>query len=520
LKTAGVVRRECSVLRVILGAGSAFVAAAVVAACGGAGSPPPPPPPPTSPTPTPPVLGCNANPTSFAGGAEPLARRSVERGPKAAFIPGLISVKFSGNGAEPDVARALARIRAAHPTPRNQSGLVTFAIPADVSPIAAASVLAGTRGILEAKPIAARYVHVIPNDQDFGPGPPYVSPYTTPPHGTQVQWDMYYTQMPAAWDITEGSPSVLIAVIDTGYDANNIDICSKVAASAVFDAGTGIQDTANTAQDDDGHGSDVSGIAASVTNNVTRFAGVGWNVGLLEVRVFPTPSAANPNPSGASSSDIASAINWAVSHGARVINMSLGGIPGIACDSGEQTAITNAVNANVAVVVSSGNDGGSQFGDPANCNGVIVAGASAIDETNPNSLTEKVAGYSDHLNSHTWGLVAPGGDPTPAQSTCGVAPLCDDLQWIQNAYSTTACCPNSSPPNPSGFHGVHIAGTSMAAPHVAGVVALMISKDLGITPGQIASILVSASNNDDICAGCVGEGTGRLNARKALNATP
>jgi serine protease len=331
---------------------------------------------------------------------------------------------------------------------------------------------------------------------------------------------MYYTQMPFAWDITEGVPSVLIAVIDTGYDANNIDLCSKVVASAVFDRGTGVQDTANTAQDDDGHGSDVSGIAASVTNNGTRFAGVGWNVGLLEVRVFPTPSAANPNPSGASSQDIASAINWAVAFRARVINLSLGGIPGIACDAGEQTAITNAVNANVAVIVASGNKGGSQLGDPANCNGVIVAGASAIDETNPNSPTEKVASYSDHLSNNTWGLVAPGGDPTAAQDSCGVAPLCDDLQWIANAYSTTACCPNSTPPNPSGFHGVLIAGTSMAAPHVAGVAALMISKDLSITPGQIASILLNPSNNDDICTGCVLEGAGRLNALKALNATP
>jgi serine protease len=503
----------------------ALTFAALISACGGGGgggggcNGVPCPPPPTSPTPSG-LHGCNANPTSIvlAGGPEALARRLPARGPKAPFIPGLIAVKYSSTGTEPEVARAMMRIRAQQVAPRNEFGFVTYSIPAGSDPQVAAASIKGTRGIADAKPIAARYLHVIPNDQELGPAPPYTAPYNTPPHSSQVQWDMYFTQMPSAWDITEGSPGVLIAVIDTGYDANNIDICSKVVNSAVFDNGHGIQDNAATAQDDDGHGSNVSGIAASVTDNVTRFAGVGWNVNLLEVRVFPNPTTGNPNPNGASSQDIAAGINWAVSQGARVINMSLGGTPGVACDSGEQAAITSAINANVAVVVSSGNDGKPPFADPANCAGVIVAGASAIDETKT-PVGERIAIYSTFENSNTWGLVAPGGDPTSAQGMCGTAPFCDFLQWIVNNYSTTACCVNSNPPNPPTFHGVLIAGTSMAAPHVAGVVALMISKDPGITSGQIAGILLNPANNDDICSGCVQEGVGRLNALKALNAT-
>jgi subtilisin family serine protease len=502
-------------LGAVIALGTCVVACASGGGCSGVCSTPPPTMGPTSPPTSPPGVGCNANPTSLTAVGEPetLMHRPVFRGTRPAYIPGLIAVKFSGTGAEAPIAQSMARIGAQVAGPRNEFGYVTYTIPPTANAVVAAASLAGTRGILEAKPISARYTEVVPDDQYFGVAPPYTGPDITP-----VQWDMYYTQMPAAWDISEGSPGVRIAVIDTGYDANNIDICSKVVGSAVFDLGTGNQDTSASPQDDDGHGSDVSGIAASVTNNVTRFAGVGWNVDLLEVRVFKQATTANPNPPGASSQDIAAGINWAVAHGARVINMSLGSTPGAPCDAGEQTAINNAVAANVAVVVAAGNDSSNVFGDPADCNGVVVAGASALDDTsNPAAPKEKTASYTDYNNNNTWGLVAPGSDPDAAQLTCGTAPKCDFLQWIFNAYSTTACCASSTPPN-GGSHQVLIAGTSMAAPHVAGVAALMISKDAGITPAQIANIL--KANADDICGGCDQEGAGRLDAAKALVATP
>jgi serine protease len=426
-------------------------------------------------------------------------------------------VKFVSD-VTPEAERLLARVQANKIAEKNGFGYTTYRISAANDPAIAAAAMRGARGVDDARPVGARYLQSVPNDPELGPPPPYSGPYTTPPHATEVQWDMYYTQMPGAWAVTTGSSNVKIAIIDTGYDANNLDVCSKVVNSAVFDNGTGIQDLTATAQDDDGHGTNVSGIAASDTNNAIRYAGAGWNSQLLEIRVFQQPTTSNPDPPPATSQDLAAAIVWAVGHGANVINLSVGAAAPATCDAVEQSAITSAVSANVLVVVASGNFQNNVLGDPADCNGVLPVGASALDDTtNPNSPVERVAGYSTYASGNTWGVVAPGGDPSGAQLGCKTAPLCDDLQWIPNNYSTTACCPNSSPPN-SGNHIVLNSGTSMAAPHVAGVAALMISQDPGITPALIASILKSTT--DDICGLCPQEGAGRLNATKALAATP
>jgi len=492
-------------------------AALTVSACGGNGSGG------GKPTPTPgvtPLVGCNNGAHSISIAAEALTavRRAPYHAPRPAFLPDRILVKFTSNGTEPEVEQAMTRMGAAQIAPRNAAGYVSWTISQGKDPKSEASSLLGTRGIVDAQPIAARYMQV-PNDPDLGAPPPYVGPLVNPP----TQWDMYYIQMPNAWAITEGVPTVTIAIIDSGYDANNVDICQKVVGSAVFDTGNGTQDTNATAQDTDGHGSNVSGIAAGVTDNLTRFAGVGWMIDLLEVRVFPNETPTNEGP-GASNLDVAAAINWAVANGADVISMSLGAQG--ACDTAEANAITAAFNAGRIVVVASGNDSKSSISSPANCPDTIAVGASAIDDySTPARMTspvEYVASYSNFGTGLT--LVAPGGDPQLSQLTCNVGTTCDYLQWIHQNYSTTAC---TCPPNPPSFPGnmpglsVLIAGTSQATPHVAGVAALIYSKKMGTPLNTIRDTIRTIFNNtslgaDDICTGCPQEGAGRLNAQKAL----
>ncbi|MBV8081987.1 MAG: S8 family serine peptidase, partial [Candidatus Eremiobacteraeota bacterium] len=261
-------------------------------------------------------------------------------------------------------------------------------------------------------------------------------------------------------------------------------------------------------QDYDGHGTNTSGIAASVTENSTRFAGTSWNSNLIEVRVFPTPSGANPTPS-ASSVDVAAGINWAVLKGANVISLSLGGQN--PCDGDQGPAIANAVAAGVVVVAAAGNEGSTSIDDPANCPGAIAVGASALDDiTNPAAPKETIASYSNSAPNNTWGVVAPGGDPSVAQQSCNPVPPCDYLQWVANAYSTTAFGGGST--------GAFVAGTSQATPHVAGIIALMKAKDAALTPASATSII--EANTDQIRSAGTRQGFGRVNAIKALTATP
>jgi subtilisin family serine protease len=500
-------------LAVVLAAGAALTVSACGGGGGGGGG---------RPTPTPgvtPLVGCNNGAHSISIAAESLTavRRAPSRAPRPTFIPDRILVKFTSNGTEPEVAQAMTRMRAAQVASRNQAGYVVWTIAPAKDPRTAASSLIGTRGIADAQPIVARYMQV-PNDPNLGAAPPYVGPLVNPP----TQWDLYYIQMPNAWAITQGVPTVTIAIIDSGYDANNVDICEKVVGSAVFDTGNGTEDTNATAQDTDGHGSNVSGIAAGVTNNLTRYAGVGWMIDLLEVRVFPNQTPTNETP-GASNLDVAGAINWAVGKGADVISMSLGAT-GI-CDKPEADAIAAAFTAGRIVVVAAGNEGASSIDSPANCPDTIAVGASAIDDySSPAFMAspqEYVASYSNFGTGLT--LVAPGGDPQPSQVTCNVGTTCDYLQWITQSYSSTACtCPPSGsfPGNQPGL-SVFIAGTSQATPHVAGVAALIYSKKMGTPLNTIRDTIRTILNNqslgsDDICGNCAQEGAGRLNAQKAL----
>ncbi|MBC5815463.1 MAG: S8 family serine peptidase, partial [Candidatus Eremiobacteraeota bacterium] len=338
------------------------------------------------------------------------------------------------------------------------------------------------------------------------------------------QWDMHimglenvfgYSQagnvVPATANAL-GNANIKVAVIDTGMDVTLPDLgpASRVLRTQCYiTPNTGAQTNTQNVADFDGHGTNVTGIAAAQTGNGFGFVGTGGNVGLLLYRIFPK---GGPNSDSASSIDEASAINDAVSHGANVISLSLGSSTP---DSTEQTAITAAINAGVVVVAAAGNESASKLDYPAGYAGVIAVGASAINDT---SGAEHVAPYSnyDTANNTTWGLVAPGGDPSGGSDS-------NFLHWIQNAYSlragvpgVSACRAASGLPDFFGETGncsVLIAGTSQATPHVAGAVAMLFSVKPGLLTNSNATAanvkaLLFASTHD---IGDPHQGAGRLN---------
>jgi serine protease len=407
--------------------------------------------------------------------------------------PGVVAVRFQHNRVSSEALAVLSRISARQMTEMNEQGAMTFSLPPNRDPLAAAASLRGVPGVASAGPVILRHtLAVTPND-----------PWYSDAVGDPTQWDFFTIGMPNAWGVSEGASTVRIAIIDTGYDTHNPDLVSKVVSNGtiVYDLGTGLPDTGASIEDKDGHGSDVSGIAAADTDNATDVAGVGWTTMLLEARVFPYACNA-----GANTEDIAAAINWAVANGAKVINLSLGGpAPD---DTYEEPAVAQAINDGVVVVAAAGNDGTDTIDYPAADPGVIAVGASGNCEDMqnvPGSGHECVATYSNYGSQLS--VVAPGGNPDAAQQNCTTPSCIDYLQWILNLDSTEG---------PYTEQLGLFAGTSQATPHVSGAVALMRAIDSSLTPAQALSIIKSSADN----ISDPHQGSGRLDVYNALLETP
>jgi serine protease len=373
------------------------------------------------------------------------------------------------------------------------------------------------------------------DDPYYVGAPGTVAPYDES-SGTHGQWDMHAINLDGAWSQFPGSSlaGAPIAVIDTGADLTLPELSGgKVVRAQCFvtyPAGTA-QTTGSYVTDTDGHGTNVAGVADADTDNQFGFAAAAFNAPLLIYRIFPDDPPGGcqvdnpPSQCFTNTADEASAIDDAVAHGARVVNLSLGDDTGGSCSTGDQeyAAVENAIKAGVVVVAAAGNaPPGSappaHLDCPAADPGVIAVGASALNDSDPAAPFEYVASYSNYLSNNGTSqggayLVAPGGDPSSGSDG-------DNLHWIQNLYSTTAydavqrpsCTGGIDDYGERGDCNVEIAGTSQATPHVAGVVSLMLAMNPNLTPAQIASgLCASADSIADSKQGC-----GRLDAANAV----
>lgn len=335
--------------------------------------------------------------------------------------------------------------------------------------------------------------------------------------------------LPYAWDVTLGSTSVVVAVLDTGI-RQHTDLATVLAgydfitsSSTANDGGGRDSDAADPgdwvaanecysgsgASNSSWHGTHVAGTIAALMNNGTGVTGVAPNVKILPVRVL--------GKCGGTTSDIADAMRWAAGlsvpgipnnpNPAKVLNLSLGGSG--SCSAAFQSAVNDVVNAGKVVVVAAGNNASSTVTQPANCNGVIAVTAHSIDGDNAN--------YANIGPEVT--ISAPGGGcgtmTTASTCTSFYGPNGDGVYSLGNTGGTT----------PGSDTYSLMMGTSMAAPHVSGVVALMFSLDPSLTPAQVASNLRSSARPHPSGSACllssnVGKcGAGLLDARAALNMT-
>ncbi len=503
------------------------VAALTLTACGGgAGGVGPT----TNPTPTPTstvssVLTCPASgslPSSVAVGRR---RIPVARVKNPGVVSGTLAVTYTHAA---DLQR-LDRIAASMQGSRvsdlafNDLGLRSRIVHVDPDHVnEAIAQLKRLPGVRSVSPVGYRArMTIVTNDPyygGFGASSPYFETATTP-----GQWDMHVTNVEAAWNAVASSAPVVgsnapIAIVDTGVDVTHPELSAGVMVRTqcfvTYPEGT-TQTKGTYVTDTDGHGTNVAGIAAGDTDNGLGFASVSYDAKILAYRIFPSDPAGGcdlnnpPAQCFSDSSDEAAAIDDAVSNGAKVINLSLGGSQPCSTGDPEYIAVENAIKHNVVVVAAAGNGdpdtgmGLPQLDCPANDPGVIAVGASAVDDSLPNTDVQYVASYSNYLTNGGNGyyLVAPGGDPSGGSDA-------DELHWIQHIYSSTAveagdCGVDWEAASSVDDCKIDIAGTSQATPHVAGAVALILSVKPNYTPAQVAQALCkSAADIQDPHEGC------------------
>lgn len=328
------------------------------------------------------------------------------------------------------------------------------------------------------------------------------------------QWDLYEAKagmnVPGAWSTSTGS-GVTVAVIDTGYVAHS-DVAANIVAGYDFISDTAVSVDGDgrdsnpadpgdyyaanecgsgiPASDSSWHGTHVAGTIAAVTGNNKGIAGIAYGAKISPLRVL--------GKCGGYDSDIIDAITWASggtvsgvpanANVAKVINMSLGGSG--ACTSATQSAITAAVNRGTTVVVAAGNDNDNASGySPASCNNVITVAA-----TGRSGSRASYSNYGSIVD-----ISAPGGDMSTATAN--------------GIYSTL----NSGTKTPSSESYAYYQGTSMATPHIVGLVALMKSANSSLTPAQIETALKNnARALPGTCSG--GCGAGLADATKTVQA--
>jgi subtilisin family serine protease len=305
------------------------------------------------------------------------------------------------------------------------------------------------------------------------------------------QWNMQIIQAPPGWDLSTGSGDVVVAIVDTGVDLTHPDLRDRIVAG--YDL---VEDDA-TPQDEYGHGTHVAGIAAAVGNNGEGVAGVTWGSRIMPVRVLGAEGSG-------STFNIAAGMAWAADHGARVMNLSLGspfpamlaahGIPG---GDALRAAVDYAYGHGVLVVAAAGNE--YQEGDPPSYPAAYahVLAVAATNDQDRHAYYSNAGSYVD--------VAAPGGETSQADDPHGVFSTLpnEEVALTREGY-------------PTGYGALQ--GTSMAAPHVAGLAALVWSVNPGLTNDQVQAIIESAA--DDLGRpgwdGCFG--VGRINVNRALQA--
>ncbi|MEV6676861.1 S8 family serine peptidase [Streptomyces erythrochromogenes] len=381
---------------------------------------------------------------------------------------------------------------------------------------ASASFAATMRGVSGVQQVGATRTSDVPADA-YNPALPANPAQSTTPSGEPVRADMTQIKADQAWAVTTGSASVKVGILDTGVDDQHQDLAPNFNAADSASCAYGKPDTRTGAWRDVGtHGTHVAGTVAAAKNG-KGVIGVAPGVKISSVRI------AEPNSSLFFAENTVCGFMWAGDHGFKVTNNSYYTDPWqFNCpDNADQAAIIEGVkraqeyaegkgSLQVAAAGNSNLDLANKTTDTESPNDstpvtrTITNACLDIPTELPGVVTVSAMGTTAKASYSNYGLnvvdiTAPGGDTT-------------------GIYSTL----------PGGKYG-SMSGTSMASPHVAGVAALLVSTNPGITPAQLRDKLATQANDvacpsDSRCKGTTAKngffGEGQVDALKAVGSTP
>ena len=295
------------------------------------------------------------------------------------------------------------------------------------------------------------YALLVPNDPLYS----YQWHFNNPSTGINIE---------SVWDITTGDPNVIVAVLDTGvaYETyKNFEQASDLAGTT-FVPGYDFVNNNTHANDDDGHGTHVTGTIAQSTDNAEGTAGIAFGCSIMPVKVLSRRGVGDYV-------DIADGIYFATDNGADIINMSLGG-------AGDSVTLSNAVayayNQGVTIICAAGNE--YEQGNPPSYPAAYDDYCMAVGATTLGGVRAYYSNTGSYLD-----LVAPGGDIYEDLNGDGYG---DGV--LQQTFGL----------NPKDWGYWFYQGTSMAAPHVSGVAALLIST--GVTgPDAVREALQSTASD-------------------------
>lgn len=289
--------------------------------------------------------------------------------------------------------------------------------------------------------------------------PDYKLPLCWTPNDPSYSQQWFHTKISsaAAWDIARGNSSVVVAVCDTGVQANHSDLAANLLPG--FNSVDGTNNTTPVHP----HGTMVSGCISALGNNGLGGAGVAFGVKVLPIRV------SSSNTGSAYLSDMATGVRWAADHGARVINLSYSGAQYATIDQAAQYARGRGA----LLFMAAGNEGLNVTSTYPDYPSFVLVGS-----TNPSDGRSTFSNYGTAVD-----MVAPG----------------------ESIFTTTTN---------NGYASV--AGTSFASPIAAAGAALVLSYKPSLTPSELETAILSSC--DDI--GATGDdgvfGRGRLNVAAAL----